>query len=90
VQGQTPTPEFTDFVNTYLTKWTGFVAETVFDVNCLVLDESHVIISVHTTKKCLTIAANTELNLSLVNCVTVTSGMAVSVVAHKTSDVAAD
>jgi len=45
VQGQTPSPEFTDFVNTYLTKWTGFVAETVFDVNCLVLDESHVIFS---------------------------------------------
>lgn len=45
VQGQTPTPEFTDFVNTYLTRWTGFVAETVFDVNCLVLDEQHVIFS---------------------------------------------
>jgi hypothetical protein len=26
VQGQTPTPEFTQFVDTYLTKWTGFVA----------------------------------------------------------------
>ena len=47
VQGQTPTPEFTDFVDTYLTKWTGFVAETVFDVNCLVLDESHVIFSAY-------------------------------------------
>lgn len=47
VQGQTPTPEFTDFVNTYLTKWTGYVAETVFDVNCLVLDESHVIFSAY-------------------------------------------
>ena len=47
VQGQTPTPEFTDFVNTYLTKWTGFVAETVFDVNCLVLDEEHVIFSAY-------------------------------------------
>jgi hypothetical protein len=47
VQGQTPTPEFTEFVNTYLTKWTGFVAETVFDVNCLVLDESHVIFSAY-------------------------------------------
>ena len=45
VQGQTPTPEFTDFVNTYLTQWTGFVAETVFDVNCLVLDEQHVVFS---------------------------------------------
>jgi hypothetical protein len=47
VQGQTPTPKFTDFVNTYLTKWTGFVAETVFDVNCLVLDESNVIFSAY-------------------------------------------
>lgn len=47
VQGQTPTPEFTKFVDTYLTKWTGFVAETVFDVNCLVLDEEHVIFSAY-------------------------------------------
>ena len=47
VQGQTPTPEFTEFVNTYLTRWTGFVAETVFDVNCLVLDEHHVIFSAY-------------------------------------------
>jgi hypothetical protein len=45
VQGQTPTAEFTEFVDTYLNKWTGFVAETVFDVNCLVLDEQHVIFS---------------------------------------------
>jgi glycine amidinotransferase len=47
VQGSTPTPEFTDFVNTYLNRWTGFVAETVFDVNCLVLDESNVIFSAY-------------------------------------------
>lgn len=47
VQGQTPTPEFTNYVNTYLTKWTGFVAETVFDVNCLVLDEQNVIFSAY-------------------------------------------
>jgi hypothetical protein len=47
VQGQTPTLEFTEFVDTYLKKWTGFVAETVFDVNCLVLDESHVIFSAY-------------------------------------------
>jgi hypothetical protein len=45
VQGQDTTPEFAAFVDTYLTKWTGFVKETVFDVNCLVLDESHVIFS---------------------------------------------
>jgi hypothetical protein len=47
VQGATPTPEFTAFVDTYLSKWTGFVAETVFDVNCLVLDESNVIFSAY-------------------------------------------
>jgi hypothetical protein len=47
VQGQTPTPEFAEFVDTYLNKWTGFVAETVFDVNCLVLDEEHVIFSAY-------------------------------------------
>ena len=45
VQGQTPSPEFAVFVDTYLNKWTGFVAETVFDVNCLVLDEQNVIFS---------------------------------------------
>jgi hypothetical protein len=47
VQGQTPTPEFTAFVDTYLNKWTGFVSETVFDVNCLVLDEENVIFSAY-------------------------------------------
>jgi hypothetical protein len=47
VQGQTPTAEFTDFVDKYLNKWTGFVAETVFDVNCLVLDEENVIFSAY-------------------------------------------
>jgi hypothetical protein len=47
VQGQTPTEEFTKFVDTYLNKWTGFVAETVFDVNCLVLDEENVIFSAY-------------------------------------------
>jgi hypothetical protein len=47
VQGQTPTPEFSSFVDTYLNKWTGFVAETVFDVNCLVLDEENVIFSAY-------------------------------------------
>ena len=47
VQGQTPTPEFTDFVDRYLNSWVGFVEETVFDVNCLALDESHVIFSAY-------------------------------------------
>ena len=47
VQGQTPTAEFTAFVDTYLNEWTGFVAETVFDVNCLILDEENVIFSAY-------------------------------------------
>ena len=45
VQGVEPTSQFADFVDTWLNKWTGFVKETVFDVNCLVLDEHHVIFS---------------------------------------------
>lgn len=47
VQGQTPTAEFSAFVDQYLSKWVGFVSETVFDVNCLVLDESNVIFSAY-------------------------------------------
>jgi hypothetical protein len=47
VTGQTPSAEFADYVDTYLNKWTGFVSETVFDVNCLVLDEENVIFSAY-------------------------------------------
>jgi N-dimethylarginine dimethylaminohydrolase len=47
VPGQTPTAEFTAYVDTYLKDWVGFVEETVFDVNCLVLDESNVIFSAY-------------------------------------------
>ena len=45
VPGVQPKEQFANFVDTYLNKWTGFVQETVFDVNCLVLDEQHVIFS---------------------------------------------
>jgi hypothetical protein len=37
--------EFTNFVETWLTNWVGYVEETVFDVNCLVLDEKHVFVN---------------------------------------------
>ena len=47
VQGQKPTPEFTKFVDTYLKEWVGYVSDTVFDVNCLVLDEENVIFSAY-------------------------------------------
>jgi hypothetical protein len=47
VQGQNPTDEFTAYVDKYLKNWVGFVSETVFDVNCLVLDEENVIFSAY-------------------------------------------
>lgn len=47
IQGQTPTASFAKFVDTYLRDWVGFVSETVFDVNCLVLDEQNVIFSAY-------------------------------------------
>ena len=47
VQGQIPTEEFRHYVDTYLSQWVGYVKETVFDVNCLVLDEQHVIFSAY-------------------------------------------
>ena len=47
VQGQTPTKKFTNFVDTYLKEWVGYVSDTVFDVNCLVLDEENVVFSAY-------------------------------------------
>lgn len=43
--GVRPSAEFAKFVDTYLNTWVGYAKETVFDVNCLVLDEQHVIFS---------------------------------------------
>ena len=43
--GETDNDEFIHFVNTWLTDWVGYVEESVFDVNVLVLDEHHVCIS---------------------------------------------
>jgi len=37
--------EFTNFVETWLQDWVGYVEETVFDVNVLVLDEHHVCVN---------------------------------------------
>ena len=45
VPGVNPTEQFATFVDTYLKQWTGFIEETVFDVNCLVLDEQNVVFS---------------------------------------------
>ena len=43
--GEEDNDEFTYFVETWLQDWVGYVEETVFDVNVLVLDEHHVCVS---------------------------------------------
>lgn len=45
VPGQEDNDEFTYFVETWLNDWVGYVEETVFDVNVLVLDEHHVCVN---------------------------------------------
>ena len=45
VPGEEDNSEFTNFVETWLQDWVGYVEETVFDVNVLVLDEHHVCVS---------------------------------------------
>ncbi len=45
VPGEEDNDEFTHFVETWLNDWVGYVEETVFDVNVLVLDEHHVCVS---------------------------------------------
>jgi N-dimethylarginine dimethylaminohydrolase len=39
--GEEDNAEFTNFVETWLQDWVGYVEETVFDVNVLMLDEHH-------------------------------------------------
>jgi hypothetical protein len=43
VPGEEMNDEVTDFVNTWLSDWVGYVEETVFDINMLVVDEKTVI-----------------------------------------------
>jgi hypothetical protein len=43
VPGQELNDEFTDFVETWLNHWVGYVEETVFDVNMLVVNQKNVI-----------------------------------------------
>jgi hypothetical protein len=45
VPGEEDNAEFTEFVQLILPNWTGFVEETIFDVNCLVVDEKHVVVN---------------------------------------------
>jgi N-dimethylarginine dimethylaminohydrolase len=43
VPGQELNDEFTNFVNQWMNHWVGYVEETVFDVNMLVIDEKNVV-----------------------------------------------
>jgi hypothetical protein len=43
VPGQELNDDFTDFVETWLSHWVGYVEETVFDINMLVINEHNVI-----------------------------------------------
>tara|TARA_R110000868_G_C10819411_1_gene758513 strand:- start:15 stop:1133 length:1119 start_codon:yes stop_codon:yes gene_type:complete len=45
VPGEENNKEFTDFVETWLKDWVGYIEESVFDVNVLVLDEHNVCVS---------------------------------------------
>lgn len=45
VPGEEQNDEFTEFVETFLGNWTGMAEETIFDVNCLVLDDKHVVVN---------------------------------------------
>lgn len=45
VPGEEENDELTHFVETWLQDWVGYVEETVFDVNVLVLDEHHVCVN---------------------------------------------
>jgi hypothetical protein len=51
VSGEGANDDFIKFVDTWLNDWVGYVEETVFDVNVLVLDEHHVCVSNNKNKK---------------------------------------
>lgn len=45
VPGEEHNDEFTAFVEEWLNNWVGYVEETVFDVNCLMLDDRHIAVN---------------------------------------------
>jgi len=45
VPGEEENDEFTEWVESFLPNWTGLVEETIFDVNCLVVDDKHVVVN---------------------------------------------
>lgn len=45
VPGEESNDQFTEFVESFLPNWTGFCEETIFDLNCLVVDDKHVVVN---------------------------------------------
>jgi len=45
IPGEEKNDQLINFVNTWLDEWVGYVEETVFDVNCLVINESTVLVN---------------------------------------------
>ena len=45
--GEENNDQLVDYVNTWLSYWVGYIQESVFDVNVLVLDEHHVCVSTY-------------------------------------------
>ena len=53
VPGEESNEEFINFVDSWLSNWVGYIEETLFDVNVLVLDEKHVCVNNMNNKKLL-------------------------------------
>ena len=45
VPGEEGNDQFTEFVESFLPNWTGYCEETIFDLNCLVVDDKHVVVN---------------------------------------------
>lgn len=50
VPGEEDNHDFAKFVDAVLPNWTGFVEETIFDLNCLVIDDKHVVVNSNSKK----------------------------------------
>ena len=50
IPGQSTNKQLLNFINTWLNEWLGYVEETVFDVNCLMLNESTVLVNNYNKK----------------------------------------
>ena len=44
VPGEELNQDFTDYVETWMNHWVGYVEESVFDVNMIVIDKKNVIV----------------------------------------------